>query len=240
MARGNSFGMTPTGGVYWGGATFRNPLALSLARNEANCGNRVTVGDVPKTVSSLPGTPTIRNHSFMRPSPAAIPRAALVLFAAAAGTTAAFAQDPASDQLAALRACRAEADPAARLACFDAAASDIVSRADAGDLRVVDKAEIQRTRRGLFGFSLPDLGLFGGSDEPDMDMLETTITSVRYTGSDAFVFRTKEGATWQVSNVPSRLREARAGDAVVFKRAAMGSYFIRIGGQMGVKGKRID
>ena len=32
----------------------------------------------------------------------------------------------------------------------------------------------------------------------------------------------------------------RRGDAVVFKRAAMGSYFIRIDGQMGVKGKRID
>ncbi|QDM40569.1 hypothetical protein [Altererythrobacter sp. TH136] len=176
----------------------------------------------------------------MRLSTVAALRAVLVLSAAVAGTGVA-AQASTQDHFAALRACQNQADPAARLACYDTAAKDIVSAADAGVLRVVDKEEIQRTRRGLFGFSLPDLGLFGGgSDEPDMDMLETTIISVRYTGGDSFVFRTKEGATWQVTNVPSRLREARSGDAVVFKRAAMGSYFIRIGGQMGVKGKRID
>jgi hypothetical protein len=176
----------------------------------------------------------------MRLSTVAALRAALVLSAAVSATGVA-AQTSTQDHFAALRACQSQTDPAARLACFDTAAGTIVSAADAGDLRVVDKEEIRRTRRGLFGFSLPDLGLFGGgSDEPDMDMLETTITSVRYTGGDSFVFRTKEGATWQVSNVPSRLREARSGDAVVFKRAAMGSYFIRIGGQMGVKGKRID
>ncbi len=176
----------------------------------------------------------------MRLSTVAALRAAFVLSAAAAGTGVA-AQASTQDHFAALRACQNQTDPAARLACYDTAAKDIVSAADAGALRVVDKEEIQRTRRGLFGFSLPDLGLFGGgSDAPDMDMLETTITSVRYTGGDSFVFRTNEGATWQVTNVPSRLREARSGDAVVFKRAAMGSYFIRIDGQMGVKGKRID
>ncbi len=147
----------------------------------------------------------------------------------------------ATDHLAALRACKDQADPALRLACYDAAAVEVIEEIDKGQLKIVDQAEIRRTRRGLFGFSLPDLGLFGGGDDaPDMDMLETTITSVRYTGDDAFLFKTKEGATWQVNNAPSRLREVRVGNPVVFKKAAMGSYFIRIDGQMGVKGKRVQ
>ena len=150
-------------------------------------------------------------------------------------------KDSSADHLAALRACKAQADPAARLACYDAAAAEVIAATDGGQLKIIDQAEIRRTRRGLFGFSLPDLGLFGGGDdEPDMDMLETSITSVRYTGDDAFLFKTKEGATWQVLNAPSRLREVHSGDTVVFKKAAMGSYFIRIDGQLGVKGKRVE
>lgn len=146
-----------------------------------------------------------------------------------------------SDHLAPLRACQAQTDPGQRLACYDAAAATVLSQADKGDLRIVDAAEIKRTRRGLFGFALPDLGIFGGGDdEPDMDMLETTITSVRYTAPDAFQFKTPEGATWQVSNAPARQRQVHAGDAVVLKKAAMGSYFIRIAGQIGIKGRRIQ
>jgi hypothetical protein len=148
---------------------------------------------------------------------------------------------PATDHLAALRACKTQVDPGARLACYDAAVAMVVAATDTGELQIVDSAEIKRTRRNLFGFSLPDLGLFGGgSDEPDMDMLETSIASVRYTGSDAFLFKTKEGATWQVTNAPGRLRQVRSGDKVVFKKAAMGSYFIRFAGQIGVKGKRVE
>lgn len=150
-------------------------------------------------------------------------------------------KDSATDHLASLRACKSQADPALRLACYDAASAEVIAAADGGQLKIVDQAEIRRTRRGLFGFSLPDLGLFGGGDDaPDMDMLETSISSVRYTNDDAFLFKTKEGATWQVLNAPSRLREVHSGDTVVFKKAAMGSYFIRIDGQMGVKGKRVE
>ena len=43
-----------------------------------------------------------------------------------------------------------------------------------------------------------------------------------------------------MSNVPMRLRPPRVGDEVVFKKAALGSYFIRIAGQTGVKGRRIE
>ena len=172
-----------------------------------------------------------------------VAQCALLASAAALGYPGVAQQDkPAQvDHLAALRSCQGQTDPATRLACYDTAVAEVVSAAGSGQIKVIDQAEIKRTRRGLFGFSLPDLGIFGGGDEePDMDMLETSITSVRYSGSDAFTFQTKEGATWQVTNAPARLRQVRAGDEVVFKKASMGSYFIRIDGQIGIKGRRVQ
>lgn len=147
------------------------------------------------------------------------------------------------DYIQSLEACQQVSADAARLACMDAAVSAIVTASREGDLRMVDGEDVRQTRRRLFGFSLPDLDIFGGDDGEDdeLDMLESTITAVRYTASDAFQFKIAEGdALWQVSNAPARLRRVEVGDAVVFKKASLGSYFIRIDDQIGVKGKRVE
>ena len=143
-----------------------------------------------------------------------------------------------------LKTCQQIADNDARLACFDKAVGSIVTASDAGEVRVVDEQEVEKTRRSLFGFSLPDIGLFGGGDDSEegkkqRNLLETTITSVHYAKQDEIFFVTEEGATWRISNAPSRLRKIEAGQPVVFKRASMGSFFIRVNGQLGVKGRRV-
>lgn len=153
------------------------------------------------------------------------------------------AQDKGTEgkHLESLRQCRSLTDAAARLACFDTATGTILAASERGELRVVDKEQMTRTRRRLFGFTLPDIGLFGGDDdkEPPMDMLETTITTVQSLGRSDWAFSTPEGGVWQISNAPFRFDPPKTGDKVVFKRAALGSYFIRINGQTGVKGRRI-
>ncbi|MGV2495453.1 hypothetical protein [Pelagerythrobacter aerophilus] len=130
-----------------------------------------------------------------------------------------------------------------RLACYDAAVKDIVAASDQGELRVIDAEAVRKTRRGLFGFSLPDLGIFGGDDgeKDELDRLETTVSSVRYLTPNSFVFRIAEGdALWQVSDAPRRLLRVESGDPVVIEKAALGSYFIRFDGQNGVKGRRVE
>lgn len=160
------------------------------------------------------------------------------------------AQDKAGDKagggaqsIEAFRSCRAITDPAARLACFDTAAGDLVAAVDRGEVRVMDKDAVQKTKRRLFGFALPDLGIFGDGDdddEPEMDMLETTITSVANRGGSNWTFSTPEGGTWEIRNAPFSFRDPKPGDKVVFKRAALGSYFIRINDRIGVKGRRVS
>ena len=89
-------------------------------------------------------------------------------------TTPASAQDRAEDKyLDSLRTCQAITDNAERLACFDKAVGTIVAASDSDDLRIVDREEVRQTRRKLFGFALPDLGIFGGkSDKEDPEQAE--------------------------------------------------------------------
>jgi hypothetical protein len=140
----------------------------------------------------------------------------------------------------ALKACRAITDPEARLACYDREVGEVLTATDEGTLRVVDKADVEETKRGLFGFTLPKIKLFGDGDEDEMTELETTITSVRREGREAWVFTTKEGSVWRIAETKLGWRPPEEGQTVVFKKAAMGSYFIRINGQIGVKGRRIE
>jgi hypothetical protein len=171
--------------------------------------------------------------------------AALLALAAAAPALAQEAtQDGAqeADYIAALKACRAIKDEDDRLECYDAKVGAMVSASEAGDVRIVDREDVRRTRRQLFGFTVPDLDILEGDeqDKETSELLETTVTSARQLASKAWRFTTAEGAVWEISNAPARLAPIKPQDKVVFKRASLGYYFIRINGQMGVKGKRIE
>lgn len=139
-----------------------------------------------------------------------------------------------------LKSCQTLADDLARLACFDAAVGAILAANDAGDVQVIDKEDVRETRRSLFGFSLPSIGLFGSDDDAADELFETTISSVRYLPRNSARFTTAEGAVWELNNIPSRLRRIESGDKVVFKKASMGFFFVRIDGQTGIKGRRVE
>jgi hypothetical protein len=154
-------------------------------------------------------------------------------------TAEAGAQD--GDVLASLRQCRAITDDAARLACYDLSVGKVVEATDAGDVQIVKKEEVEQTRRGLFGFSLPKIGLFSSNDENgEITELASEITRVRNYGRSGYLLTIAEGSVWRITSAPSRLRRPRVGDAVVLKKASLGSFFIRIAGQTGVKGRRIE
>lgn len=153
------------------------------------------------------------------------------------------------DYIGDLKACRAIADERERLACYDAKVGTMVSANEAGDVRIVDREDVRRTRRQLFGFSVPDVGVLAGDDKSsdkdgngdgDKDELFTTsIASARALPNGGWRFTTAEGAIWEINNPPRRLAPIKPGDTVEFKKATLGYYFVRIAGQIGVKGRRV-
>lgn len=144
-----------------------------------------------------------------------------------------------------LKACQLLADDTERLACFDSKVTAIIAASEAGDVRVVDREEVIQTRRSLFGFNVPDVGILKDDkreedEDGEDELFETTITKVRYRSSKKAQFTTQEGAVWELNSIPRRLRRIEPGAVAVFKPASFNYYFIRIDGQMGVKGRRIQ
>lgn len=150
---------------------------------------------------------------------------------------------PSATHVADLKVCRGIAADTARVACYDAKVGALLGAFEAGDVRLVDRAEVRKTKRQLFGISMPDLDILksDGKDEEELsDLFETTIASGRQTGPATWRFTTVEGAVWEINNPPRKIGPITPGDKVVFKKASLGYFFIRINGQIGVKGKRVS
>lgn len=138
--------------------------------------------------------------------------------------------------------CRKIAEPAQRLTCYDTAANALVTAANAGTVAVVDQTEIRKARRSLFGFSLPKIPFFSGDDTADeaQRQLESTITSVRPLNNGYYrIVIADNNAVWETSDSSISFDAPRPGQKITILRGPLGSYFLRINGQIGVRGRRV-
>ena len=166
---------------------------------------------------------------------------AAIVILASASTAAKGPPAPMSPYVNALENCRTLTDPAQRLACYDKTAPALIAASKSGEINVVDRGQLRQARRSLFGFSMPKLPFFAGDqsagDTPDQ--IESTIKSVRE-GYGRYQIVVADGnAVWETTEDSISLREPRPGQKIVIRRGPMGSYFIRINGQTGVKGRRV-
>lgn len=139
----------------------------------------------------------------------------------------------------ALVRCRALTDDAARLRCFDAAAATLQQQAEARELVVVDRKQIQETKRGLFGLDLPNLNPFGGGDDGlEVKSIESTIRSATRDETGHWILTLEDGSIWaQTDNYPFAI-DPKRGHKVKVVKASMGSYMMRVNNQPGVRAKR--
>ncbi len=166
----------------------------------------------------------------------------VMLFVFAAAPSSAQPAPPQSPRLGAIEACRAIGADTARLACFDREAAALLAASRSGELSVVNREDMRAARRSLFGFALPKLPLFSGDKSADEvpDTLDSTIVSVQAIANDRYRIQIAAGdAVWETTESPIRLGEPRAGQKIVIAKAALGSYFLRVNGKVGVKGRRV-
>ncbi len=140
----------------------------------------------------------------------------------------------------ALVKCRAIAEDAARLHCFDEAAAALQQAAEKHDIVIVDRAQIRQTKRTLFGLELPRLSIFGGGEGDkgeEVSQIDGVIASARDTGG-RWLVHLEDGSTWLQVDDNVIAIWPKAGQKVLIKRAALGSYMMRVNGQPGVRVKR--
>jgi len=170
----------------------------------------------------------------------------LVIAAIIAGAGPAAAKDknkPAPSPLvAAIDRCRQVSDSTQRLACYDAAANALVQAANSGAVAVVDQNEIRKARHSLFGFTLPKIPFFSGDETADevQKQLDSTITSVRSLANGYYrIVIADNNAEWETQDSSISFDPPRAGQKISIVRGPLGSYFLRINGQVGVRGRRV-
>jgi hypothetical protein len=134
--------------------------------------------------------------------------------------------------------CRTIADDAARLACFDRSVAALAVAEEKREVTFADKETVKKTRRGLFGFSLPRIGLFGGGEEDEIKEVEAVVKSATIDRSGKYRIVMQDGAVWQQIDTTRLPREPKPGQPVKIKVASMGSYFAAVDGQRGIRMKR--
>lgn len=151
-------------------------------------------------------------------------------------------QQPRPEIFTRLLDCRALTDGAARLACYDRQVGEMESAAQRDEVVVLDKAELKKTRRSLFGFSFPKLPFLGGADDdgkadPEAARIEAKITSARSIGYGKWTFVLDDGSQWETTEAIAN-RSPKSGQPIVIKRAAMGSFMGSVNGWPSVRMRR--
>lgn len=138
--------------------------------------------------------------------------------------------------------CRKIGDAQARLACFDREVAAMEVAEASKNLVVVDRDQLRKTRRTLFGLTLPNLSVFGddNADEEGVQRIETTIKSVRQDPYGKYIITLEDGARWAQTDSIELSTEPKAGHAISIRRAAMGSYLANIREQRAIRVRRMQ
>jgi hypothetical protein len=132
--------------------------------------------------------------------------------------------------------CRAVADGAQRLACFDKAVDAMAKAEQAGDLVAIDREQRRAVRRQAFGLTLPSLALFDRGEKPEeANHIAATLKGAARNGAGKWVLTLDDGAVWRQIDDGELEPPPRPGQKAVIRRAALGSYMMRIEGQSSIR-----
>lgn len=145
--------------------------------------------------------------------------------------------------------CRKIVDAGERLSCFDKESATLDEADRKNELTVMNKDDVRKTRRSLFGLNLDGLPFLGGGGDKDdasaeqeegRSRITAKVLSARALGYGKWAFELDNGANWVTTEaVPHR--EPEAGGDVVIKRGALGSYRASFGGSVRpVQVKRVN
>lgn len=135
-----------------------------------------------------------------------------------------------------LTACRAVREDNARLQCYDKAVAALDQAESAKQVVILDQAQVDDTKKRLFGITLPRLPAFAGG--ADVDQIETTLDRAEIGPQGGWIFRLADGATWIQTDDYTMPGRPKQGEKVIVRRAALGSFRLTVNGRPGVKVRR--
>jgi hypothetical protein len=135
--------------------------------------------------------------------------------------------------------CRSLADTAQRLACYDRETAALDAAETRREIVVLDRAQVTKTQRTLFGLPLPNLKIFGDDSSEAQKEITTTIKRAWTHSNGKWAFELADGAHWAQTDSRELVFEPEAGQPIRIRRAAVGSYMANIDRQTAIRVERI-
>jgi hypothetical protein len=137
-------------------------------------------------------------------------------------------------------ACRKIEDAPQRLACFDKAVADLEAAEKAGDVVVVDRAQIHEAKKQAFGLpNIDALNIFNrGAHVETVDKISGVIAKATLGGDGKWVLETTDGQVWSETDAETFYPEPEKGDHIEIRRGMLGSFFVKINNNASFKVRR--
>lgn len=150
-------------------------------------------------------------------------------------------------ELQAIVDCRALADRDARLNCYDAAAAKLDQAEAAGQVVVVNREQVRKVRKDVFGLQLPSLDIFnavvgkgkaGAAEAEDSNRLQSVVKTAWRGGDGRWSLELETGAVWRQTDDFQLANDPHPGSKADIRQGALGSFFMKIDGQPAFKAHR--
>lgn len=136
-------------------------------------------------------------------------------------------------------ACKLIESPEQRLACYDQKVSALDAAQKNDEIILTDKAAVKEAQRGLFGFQIPKLKIFGSGDA-DVAEIDAVVKSATANRAGIITITLEDGARWQQVDSKILNREPKAGSKTRIRIGSMGSYLVSFDGGPAIRMKRIN
>lgn len=149
---------------------------------------------------------------------------------------------PADAALQGLADCAELQDPAQKAACYDAAYAALNGAVRSGEITLIRKKEAVQARREAFGFKLPSLSILDkvAKEEGPVDVLTDTIKDARLDREGNWIVTLSDGAVWAQTDKKTLAPRPKPGQKVEIRKAALGSFFLKVADLPAVRARRAE
>ena len=138
-------------------------------------------------------------------------------------------------------ACATISEYAERLACYDAAVGRLKDAEDAGEITTVTREQVEEVQRDSFGFSIPSLPSIampklGGGEPDEIEQVTYAITDLDRNGYGKVTVTLENGQVWRQTDSE---RTPLSADEATIKRAALGSFMMKLDGGRAFRVQRV-
>lgn len=136
-------------------------------------------------------------------------------------------------------ACASIAGDTERLACYDQAVGRLKQAEEAGEIRTVSRQDVDQVQRDSFGLSLPSLPRLMGTED-EIREVRHLVETVAQAPDGSVIVTLDNGQVWQQLGNKSLYLRDPAGQSVSIKRAAFGSFRMKIGNGRTFRVRRVE